>query len=425
MPTCFVVMGFGEKTDYRTGRVLNLDASYKSMIKPAVEEAGLECKRADEIIHAGIIDVPMYEQLLNADVVVADLSTYNPNAFYELGVRHALRPYTTITIAEDKMVYPFDVNHIAVRHYRHLGEDIGFAEAMRMKNELKQAIQTILAQPKNDSPVYEFLKGLQRPTLAIAEGVAAGAAAMKPGVAETKGGAPDQTISALMDMVNDAMASSEFATAKALLKKVHAIMPADPYVVQKLALATYKSKLPTPLKALEEAREILSELKPDVSTDTETLGIWGAIHKRIWDEVEDPNELDMAIVGYEKGFYLKRDYYNGINLAYLLDLRATLPRDRPEESIADAVLAQRTRRQVIKICEDRLAGDPAPPQSEVYWIYATLQEAAFGLRDTAAASAYEAQAASLTPAPAQWMKDTTTDQLKRLGGLLQKSPLKT
>src|ERR687884_476954 len=94
--TCFVVMGFGEKVDFQTGRKLNLDASYHNMIKPAVEDAGLECIRADEIVHSGVIDVPMYEQLLKADIVIADLSTYNPNAFYELGVRHALRPFSTI-----------------------------------------------------------------------------------------------------------------------------------------------------------------------------------------------------------------------------------------------------------------------------------------------------------------------------------------
>ena len=43
---CFVVQGFGEKTDFTNGRKLNLDASYR-IIKKAVEAAGLECKRAD------------------------------------------------------------------------------------------------------------------------------------------------------------------------------------------------------------------------------------------------------------------------------------------------------------------------------------------------------------------------------------------
>jgi hypothetical protein len=83
---CFVVMGFGKKIDFETGRALDLDTSYTELIKPAVEAAGLKCIRADEIKHSGLIDDPMYDQLLTADVVVADLSTSNRNAIYELGV---------------------------------------------------------------------------------------------------------------------------------------------------------------------------------------------------------------------------------------------------------------------------------------------------------------------------------------------------
>jgi hypothetical protein len=74
---CFVVMGFGKKTDFESGRTYDLDKTYQNIIKPAVEAAGLKCVRADEIVHSGLIDVPMYDQLLNADVVVADLSTSN------------------------------------------------------------------------------------------------------------------------------------------------------------------------------------------------------------------------------------------------------------------------------------------------------------------------------------------------------------
>src|ERR1051326_963507 len=158
MPTCFVVMGFGKKTDYPTGRVLDLDKSYTYIIKPAAVAAGYECKRADEIQHAGNINVPLYQQLLNADVVIADVSTYNPNAFYELGVRHALKPFTTITIAEDKLVFPFDVGQVAIRTYHHLGEGIDFGEVERMRAELQEAIEAIAPQAAYDSPVYAFLK---------------------------------------------------------------------------------------------------------------------------------------------------------------------------------------------------------------------------------------------------------------------------
>ncbi len=137
---CFVVMGFGTKTDFQQQKTYDLDKTYRIIIRKAVEEAGLECIRADDIIHAGIIDKPMYELLLGADVVVADLSTSNANAIYELGVRHALRPHTTIVIAEKNFKFPFDITHLVIRPYTHLGPGID-AEAAR--ESLKTAIREL------------------------------------------------------------------------------------------------------------------------------------------------------------------------------------------------------------------------------------------------------------------------------------------
>ena len=88
---CFVVMGFGKKKDPETNRTIDLDQTYQQIIRPAVESSGLECVRADEITETGIIDRSMYALLYRADVVIADISTYNPNAIYELGVRHTLK----------------------------------------------------------------------------------------------------------------------------------------------------------------------------------------------------------------------------------------------------------------------------------------------------------------------------------------------
>ena len=123
---CFVLMGFGEKTDFKTNRTLDLDKTYR-IIRDAVEEAGFDCIRADDIVHSGVIDKPMYEHLLNADVAIADLSTSNENAIYELGVRHALRPHTTIVLAEDQFKFPFDLNHLLIRSYVHLGVGIEYS----------------------------------------------------------------------------------------------------------------------------------------------------------------------------------------------------------------------------------------------------------------------------------------------------------
>src|SRR5262249_19091817 len=100
MPSCFVIVGYGKKTDFNQNKNFDADKTYGNIIKPAGKTAGYTCERDDEIQRAGVIDVPMYERLLTADLVIADLSTANVNAFFELGVRYALRPKTTIVMAE-------------------------------------------------------------------------------------------------------------------------------------------------------------------------------------------------------------------------------------------------------------------------------------------------------------------------------------
>ena len=147
-------MGFGKKTDFRSGKLLNLDATYNEIIKPAAEELGIKCVRADEIMQSGIIDVEMYKLLLSADIVVADISTSNANAIYELGVRHALKKGTTIIMSEKSAVLHFDLNHIATLQYEHLGDDIGCSEARRIKGQLKSLMESALNETRIDSPVY-------------------------------------------------------------------------------------------------------------------------------------------------------------------------------------------------------------------------------------------------------------------------------
>jgi hypothetical protein len=216
-------MGFGKKTDFETGRTLDLDKSYRTIIKPAVTDARLECVRADEITHSGVIDVPMYEKLLTADVVIADLSTSNKNAYYELGVRHALRPHTTIVVCEDgAKSFPFDVNHVVIRQYHHMGEGIDYEEVQRFRTALTTAINEILQKDPlaNDSPVYTFLNNLTPPKLREAmQGVAA-ELGQSTSVPEQPAAPEDPIYSTLMEDANDAQAKSDFSTAKALLSSL-------------------------------------------------------------------------------------------------------------------------------------------------------------------------------------------------------------
>ncbi|NTV71298.1 MAG: DUF4071 domain-containing protein [Azonexaceae bacterium] len=438
MKTCFVIQGFGKKTDYTDGRVLDLDASY-AIIKEGVEAAGLQCIRADEIQHSTVIDVPMYEMLLQADVVVADLSTYNVNAAYELGVRYALRPQTTIVVAEEGFKNPFDVGHIAIRRYKHLGEDIGAREAARFKAELKTAIEEILASNRADSPVYTFLPQLTPPQWSPAAAAApAPAFAVPPqargglftvavasptGISDEPSGATvPEPLATPKAMLDEALAkinppageASDFAGARTLLHKVSELRPNDPFVTQQLVVATYKSKQPDPESALLEARGIMEKsLNPASTNDPETLGLWGAIHKRLWELKAHPTDLNAAVDGYERGFSLRRDWYNGINYAFLLDLRSVewLKSGNKDDAIADSVLARRVRSEVGQLALVAAEDKDADPKKR-FWAVATLWEAALGRGDAAETARWETVAQAL--AVPQWMQDTRLEQGQKL-----------
>ncbi|HBL11573.1 MAG TPA: hypothetical protein DD379_09230, partial [Cyanobacteria bacterium UBA11162] len=83
-------MPFGRKKG-PDGRWIDFNRIYQDLIKPALEEAGFESFRADEEAVSGDILTDMFQELLLADLVLADLSIDNANVFYELGIRHALR----------------------------------------------------------------------------------------------------------------------------------------------------------------------------------------------------------------------------------------------------------------------------------------------------------------------------------------------
>src|SRR6184192_3826546 len=107
-PLCFVLMPFSTKPD-ATGLLIDFDAVYQQLIAPAIRSAQLEPLRADEEMSGGIIHKPMFERLILCEFAVADLTTANANVFYELGVRHAVRPWSTVLIYAQGGRLPFDV----------------------------------------------------------------------------------------------------------------------------------------------------------------------------------------------------------------------------------------------------------------------------------------------------------------------------
>jgi tetratricopeptide (TPR) repeat protein len=232
-----------------------------------------------------------------------------------------------------------------------------------------------------------------------------------------------QSYGDLMRRAEEAMGEGDFATARSLLEQIRSTPGAadEPYVVRQLALATYKSKQPHPQAALQKARELLKTLGPATSNDPETLGLWGAVHQRLWELTHEGAHLDEAVRSYKRGFYLRNDYYNGICFAYLLNVRAAdTTRDRAE-AIADFVQARAVRRAVAEICEQALRDNRLSVESR-YWLLSTLAEALLGGgRAEEARKVYE-EAFSL--APHGWMSDSTMEQRKKLQGLLSDSPLR-
>ena len=251
------------------------------------------------------------------------------------------------------------------------------------------------------------------------------------------------THSALMQQVDEAQKRNDLVTAKNLLTVVRNMMkaavperPEDPYIIQRQALLTYKSKYPTERAALEEARDLLTTLGPTTSNDTETLGLWGGPQATVgaFAPGRPPKAaecLDESVRAYERGFYLRNDYYNGINFAYLLNVRAANTAD-PAEAIADFVQAGRVRKEVRDICDQWLKDNPAPDAQKAgikgvdeyrkgtYWVLATKAEALIGLGDAAGEQQLQAAYAA---APQTWMRDSTEEQLGKLRPLLADSPL--
>ncbi len=403
---CFVIMGFGKKTDLSTGKTLDLDKTYKNIIKPSAEKAGLQCVRADEIQDSGLIDKSMYALLMHADLVVADISTYNPNAIYELGVRHAVRPYSTIIIKEKDGVIPFDLNHNRIFHYAHLGDDIGVDEADRCKDALIDMIESIVKSKIIDSPLYDYIQDIEPPKLTQKE--------YKRIIGELSD--REESIFAISERATHFMEESNFVEASKLWEKAENLVPNEAYFTQQHALAKYKSKSPTEISSLTDALKIIEKLDPDDETnDPETLGLTGAIYKRMWHVTEDQEYLKRAINYYGKGFQIRRDYYNGENFALCLNIAASIESD-PEEKTFYKVSAKKARQEIIEIL-DYLSDDEEKLQSINKWPYATLANCYFGLNDDENGIKFEEIYLGL--ASVDWEKETYFESKDTLKNLLK------
>ncbi|WHZ22232.1 MAG: hypothetical protein OJF47_001344 [Nitrospira sp.] len=163
-PHAFVVMPFGVKPDSH-GNEIDFNRIYAELIKPALEAAGLEPFRADKELRAGDIRTDMFQELLIADLVVADLTLNNPNVWYELGVRHALRARGVVLISGGQVPTAFDL--YTDRKLRYSVKDHG-PDPTTLEQDKQNLVDMVKAtmeswHGRKVSPVYQLMPNLQEP----------------------------------------------------------------------------------------------------------------------------------------------------------------------------------------------------------------------------------------------------------------------
>jgi len=163
-PHAFVAMPFGKKPGH-DGELIDFNAVYSDLLKPAAEAAGLEVFRADEELAAGDIKTDMFQELLIADLVIVDLTLDNPNVWYELGVRHALRARGVVLVQGPRANQPFDI--YTDRKYRYSIKD-GVPDPATLERDRAEITRIVKAtleswHGRKISPVYHLLPNLEEP----------------------------------------------------------------------------------------------------------------------------------------------------------------------------------------------------------------------------------------------------------------------
>ena len=342
----FVAMPYGTKDGIDFNRV------YSELIQPALENAGFDVFRADEEERAGDIRSDMFQELLLADVVIADLSIDNANVWYELGVRHALRSRGVIPIACREGPIPFDVYTDRTLHY-HVKD--GAPDPQCLQSD-RTALATMVKETvaawhgRKSSPVYNLLPFLKEPdwkTLRVggAEEVWEKQEEWERRVATAR----------VKQRAGDVIVLAEEAPAQALRREAHFVaaktlrqlnQPSFALEQVEKALALDPADLPSRqekgillgrLARFDEAQEWLKAIARDQPSDAETCGLLGRVQKDCWvsawrnpgasaqalrsEAAAEIEALEEAVDAYAAGFRQDpRHYYSGINALTLVHL---------------------------------------------------------------------------------------------------------
>jgi hypothetical protein len=414
-PLCFVLMPFGRKMD-AAGRVTDFDAVYQNLIAPAVQQAGLEPLRADEEKIGGTIHKPMFERLMLCHYAVADITGANPNVFYELGIRHALRPRSTVILFREGTVLPFDI--VLVRGISYKADGAG------MPIETESATSAMVTQlgaarenPHPDSPIFQLIDIMPQPLIEhtktdiFRESVDYSkrhkerlAAAVRAGPQAVQKIASEQSLKNLNEVetgiIVDLFLSLRDVKAYAGMIDLYNRMP-QPLQRAKMMREQYGFAL-NRAERFEEAETVLKGVIEEYGPSSETNGLLGRIYKDRWEIAKEGKRpaaqslLRRAIDTYLAGFEADwRDAYPGVNAVSLMELQDK--RDERQAAILPVVRYSATRKA---------------QRTPDYWDYATLMELAVIGRDDADAEVQLSEA--LGVARASWELESTAKNLEKL-----------
>ena len=412
---CFVLMPFGRKT-IPSGQSVDFDAVYTELIQPGIVAAGMEPLRADAEVVGGMIHKPMYERLILCDFAVADLTGANANVFYELGLRHGVRPATTVLLFGEHGPLPFDVAPLRTRRYaltadgRPADAAAGAAGITRFLEEAKRA----QGEPPLDSPIFQLLEGYQPPDIArlktdvfreqaqyaldakkkLATARRSGKDAVSAAAAGLGDLAPLES-GVLIDLLLSYRAVSDWQAMADLVGKMPKPLAKTTLVQEQYGFALNR------LGRSEEAESVLKEIIASRGPSSETNGLLGRVYKDRWEAAKAAGDdfaaagfLERAIETYREGFEADwRDAYPGINAVTLMEL-ASPPDPRRLELLP--IVTWAVKRRIARGTPD-------------YWDHATLLELAVLARDEGAGM--KAAASALAVMREAWEAETTARNL--------------
>jgi len=148
----FIIRPFGTKNE------INFDQVEADLIDPALDNFNITGRTTMEIRRQGNIRVDMFQRLLTADIVIADISIHNANVYYELGVRHALRGKRTFLIRARGAGLKTDEVPFDIKTDRYLTYDGTNPRASL--NDLIEGLRQTINSEEHDSPVFQMLPDL-------------------------------------------------------------------------------------------------------------------------------------------------------------------------------------------------------------------------------------------------------------------------